>query len=206
LSWGGDLGGNFARDDQLQRIGETVTETKAPLRPHLGEPHHHAYIVDEIEEAVDRLVGQLGAGPFFLIERVPLESVLSRGEHAEFVHNSAFGQCAGSPIELIEPISLGPERVESGFSGARPRLHHIAFVVPLAEVADLRGRLDERGLPEYLSSWFGGVETTVHDARATLGHDLEIHAENEGLRQFFGMVRDAAETWDGTEALRPVEL
>ena len=78
----------------------------------LGEPHHHAYVVDDIEATVNRLVEQLGAGPFFLIENVPLENVLSRGEPAEFVHNSAFGCCGDGVIELIEAVSLAPERVE----------------------------------------------------------------------------------------------
>jgi hypothetical protein len=77
--------------------------------------------------------------------------------------------------------------------------------VPPAEVAGLRSSLDERGLPQYLSSEFGGNETTLHDASATLGHDIEIHAENEGLRGFFGMVSGAAEGWDGSEPLRPLE-
>ena len=90
------------------------------FRAQLGEPHHHAYVVDDIEATVNRLVDQLGAGPFFLIENVPLENVVSRGEPAEFVHNSAFGSCDGSAIELIEVVSLAPERVENGFSGARP--------------------------------------------------------------------------------------
>jgi hypothetical protein len=113
---------------------------------------------------VNRLVDQLGAGPFFLIENVPLENVLSRGEPAEFVHNSAFGSCDGSAIELIEVVSLAPERVERGFSGARPRIQHVGYVVPATEVADLRSSLDERGLTQYLSSQLGEVETTLHDA------------------------------------------
>ena len=52
------------------------------FRPQLGEPHHSAYVVEDIETTVSRLVDQLGAGPFFLIENVPLENVLSRGEPA----------------------------------------------------------------------------------------------------------------------------
>ena len=60
------------------------------FRPQLGEPHHSAYVVEDIETTVSRLVDQLGAGPFFLIEKVPLENVLSRGEPAEFVHDSSF--------------------------------------------------------------------------------------------------------------------
>jgi len=175
------------------------------FRPQLGEPHHYAYVVDDIEATVNRLVDQLGAGPFFLIENVPLENVISRGEPAEFAHSSAFGSCGDGAIELMAPVSLAPERVEKRFSGARPRIHHVAYVVPPTEVAALRSSLDERGVAEYLSSQLGEVETTLHDASAALGHDIEIHADNEGLHAFFGMVKEAAKDWDGSEPLRPVE-
>jgi hypothetical protein len=175
------------------------------FRPQLGEPHHYAYLVEDIEATVGRLVDQLGAGPFFLMKNVPLENVLSRGEPAEFAHNSAFGYGGGGAIELIEVVSLSPERVEKGFSGPRPRIHHVGYAVPPTEVAELRSSLDERGLPQYLRSQLGEVDTTLHDASATLGHDIEIHVDSEGLRDFFEMVSGGAGGWDGSEPLRPVE-
>ena len=128
------------------------------FRPQLGGAHHYAYVVEDIEVTVRCLVDQLGAGPFFLIENVPLENVLSRGEPAEFIHNSAFGYCGSGAIELIEAVSLAPERVEKGFSGPRPRIQHVGYVVPPTDVADLRSSLDERGLTQYLSSQLGDVE------------------------------------------------
>jgi hypothetical protein len=136
---------------------------------------------------------------------VPLENLLSRAEPAEFAHNSAFGACGGGVIELIETISLSPSRVEARFSGPRPRIHHIAYAVPAAEVSDLRSSLDERGLPQYLSAQFGEVDNTFHDASALLGYDLEIHLDCQQLRDVFGMVSDAAEDWDGSDPLRVVE-
>jgi hypothetical protein len=169
------------------------------------DPHHFAYVVDDIEATVSRLVDQLGAGPFFLIENVPLENVVSRGEPAEFAHHSAFGFGWGAPIELIQPVSLAPERVERGFAGPRPRLQHVGYALPLAEVAELRSSLDERGLAQYLSSQLGEVENTLHDASAALGHDVEILVDSQSLRDFFGMLRGAAEGWDGSQPLRAVE-
>ena len=83
-------------------------------------------------------------------------------------------------------------------------MRHVAYVLPAAEVADLRSALDDRGLAEYLSSQFGDVETTLHDASAALGHDIEIHGENAGLRDFFAMVRAGADGWDGSAPLRPL--
>jgi hypothetical protein len=176
------------------------------VRPQLGGPHHHAYAVDDIEATVTRLVDQLGAGPFFVIENVPLENVVSHGEPAKLVHNSAFGYYDGGAIELMQPLSLAPERVETSFAGPRPRIHHVGYVVPTTAVADVRRSLDESGLTEYLSSTLGGVETTLHDASATLGHDIEIHVENDGLRDFFAMVQGAADGWDGSQPLRRLEI
>jgi hypothetical protein len=91
------------------------------FRPQLGGAHHNAYVVEDVEATVKRLGDQLGAGPFFFIEGVPLENVRSRGEPAEFAHNSAFGACGGGVIELIQPVRLAPERVEERFSGPLPR-------------------------------------------------------------------------------------
>jgi hypothetical protein len=178
--------------------------TEDLFRPQLGEPHHYAYIVEDIQATVNRLVYQLGAGPFFLVDRVPLENVLSRGEPAVFVHSSAFGSCDGSAIELVEAVSLAPERVAKAFSGPWPRIHHVGYAVPPAQVAALRASLDERGLVQYLTSQLGEVDASLHDASAVLGHDIEIHVDGQGLRDFFSMVEGGAEGWDGSEPLRPV--
>jgi len=173
------------------------------FRPPLEEAHHYAYVVEGIEASVERLAEQLGAGPFFLVENVPLENITSRGEPAEFVHHSAFGCCGGDPIELMEIARLVPERIEGHFSGARPGVHHVAWALPPGSVRDLRRELEERGLPEYLSAQLGELDITFHDASASLGHDIEIHVDSRGLRDFFQMVREGAEGWDGTEPLRP---
>jgi methylmalonyl-CoA/ethylmalonyl-CoA epimerase len=173
-------------------------------RPPLGRAHHYGYVVEDIEATVERLAQQLGAGPFFLVENVPLENVTSSGEPAEFVHHSAFGCCGSDPIELMQMVRLAPERVEDRFSGPRPRVHHVAWAVPAASVEDLRRDLQDRGLPEYLSSQLGEVNSTLHDGSASLGHDIEIHVDCQGLRDFFQMVREGAEGWGGTEPLRPV--
>jgi methylmalonyl-CoA/ethylmalonyl-CoA epimerase len=174
------------------------------FRPPLEGVHHHAYVVESIEATVARLAEQLGAGPFFLVENVPLENVTSRGEPAEFAHHSAFGYCGGGPIELMEMVRVAPERVAARFSGPRPRVHHVAWVLPPAAVEDTRRELEARGLPEYLRSHLGEVNSTLHDASASLGHDIEIHVDRQGLRDFFQLVRDGAEGWDGSEPLRPV--
>ena len=172
----------------------------------LGKIHHLAYVVEEIPAAAQRLNEQFGAGPFFFIDEVPVEDVTSRGEAAEFVHASAFGICNEVPVELMAIEKLAPERAAERFAGSGfPRFHHIAYAVPAAEVEATRAALEGSGLPEYLHAHFGeDVDFTYHDGSASLGHDIELHADSEGLRGFFAMFEGAAAEWDGsTDLLRP---
>lgn len=169
----------------------------------LGRVHHYAYLVDGIESTVARLGEQLGAGPFFKIDDVPLEGAASLGEPAELRHHSAFGFRGEEAIELMEIAGAAPERVAAGFAGSRPSLHHLAWVVPRAAVDGTREELDRRQMPEYFHARFGEIDFTYHDAGALLGHDLEIHVDSEALQGFFAMFREAAEGWDGSDPLRP---
>jgi hypothetical protein len=174
---------------------------------HLPRIHHHAYVVDELDAATQRLHAQFGAGPFFYIERVPVTDVTSRGESAEYIHGAAFGMCNQVPVELMQIARITPERADRRFTRShRPRIQHVAYVLPEAEVDTVRAELEARGLPEYLRSRLGEFDTTLHDADATFGHDLELHADNDGLRAFFALVRQAADGWDGTELMRPAPV
>jgi len=44
------------------------------------------------------------------------------------------------------------------------------------------------------------------DATASLGHMIELYAREEGLENFYAMVRDAAKGWDGADPVRPLEI
>jgi len=176
----------------------------------LGQIHHLAYVVEELEPAARRLHEQFGAGPFFYLDEVPVEDVTSGGEPAVFKHGSAFGICNEVPVELMQVARIEPERADERFRlnvDGSPRLQHIAYALPAETVAAVRADLEANGLPEYLSARFGeDVEFSYHDGSASLGHDLEIHADVEGLRGFFAMFREAADGWDGSDLMRQPEF
>ena len=171
----------------------------------LGQIHHLAYVVDEIAPAARRLHEQFGAGPFFYLDEVPVSDVSSRGEPAEFLHASAFGICNGVPVELMVIANVSPERAATRFAAdSVPSFQHVAYAVPPAELATIRAELEDAGMPEYLKAHFGDdVEFTYHDASASFGYDIELHADSEGLRGFFAMFESAAAGWDGSDLLRP---
>jgi methylmalonyl-CoA/ethylmalonyl-CoA epimerase len=170
--------------------------------PFHGAIHHQGYVVAEIEASVERLAESLGAGPFFVVRDVPLERVTSYGEPATFDHDSAFGQCGAMPIEIIQLKRLEPEPLREKFSQSPPRLHHTAYVVARERLAEARDELERRGLPAFLHATMGDLDSTLHDGSLVTGHHLELHADCQGLRDFFGMVRSASVGWDGSDPLR----
>jgi methylmalonyl-CoA/ethylmalonyl-CoA epimerase len=172
--------------------------------PFHGPVHHLAYLVEDLEAAVDRLVKKFGAGPFFVLRDVAFEHLTSRGQPATFAHDSAFGQCGAVPIEVIQVKRLEPESVRAGFALKPPHLHHTAYVVAPEDLEAAREDLERRALPAFLHAVTGDIDSTLHDAAATLGHHVELHADCQQLREVFGMVRDASVGWDGRDALRSV--
>jgi nucleotide-binding universal stress UspA family protein len=170
--------------------------------PFHGPIHHLGYVVEDLEATVQRLVSELGAGPFFVLRDVPLEQVTSRGEAATFHHGSAFGQCGAMPIEVMQLKRLEPERVREGFSQSPPHLHHTAYVVAPERLAEAREELERRGLPAFLHATSGDIDSTLHEAAHTTGHHVELHADSQGLRDFFAMIHDASVEWDGSDPLR----
>ena len=167
-----------------------------------GPIHHLGYVAEDLEATVQRLASDFGAGPFFVIRDVPLEQVTSRGEGARFQHDSAFGQFGVMPIEVLQLKRLEPERVRRGFSQSPTQLHHTAYVVAPDRVAEAREDLERRGLPAFLHATMGELDLTYHEAAHTIGHQVELHADNQGLRDFFAMVRAASVGWDGSDPLR----
>ena len=200
-------GHRIARLPELSRSDTNEEDvTDKPFVPRLGEPHHAAYLVEDIESAVGRFVGRLGTGPFILVEDVPLENVRSGGEVARLDHSSAFGSWDGFPIELLETKRVEPAPVRARWSGPRPRLHHLGYALSEEAAATARAALEERGLPAYLTSRLGETENSFHDASAILGHDVEIQIDAPAFREFFAMVLGAADGCDGTEPLRRIEV
>jgi Glyoxalase/Bleomycin resistance protein/Dioxygenase superfamily len=163
--------------------------------------HHVAYCVPDLDAAIPQFVERFGAGPFFRIAHVPLETVTSRGEPGVYDHSSAFGACGDSMLEVMEFHAISPERVSTAFAFDRPALHHVGYVVPSLD--DGVATLEARDVPEILRASLGEISFVYLDTRSTVGHHVELLADVPAFHDFFTVIRDAARDWDGeTEPVR----
>ncbi len=157
-----------------------------------GGPVQVAYGVPDIEVAARGWVDRLGAGPFFVRHHISVTDVLIDGLPGAFDHSSAYGQWGSVMVELVavhDPPGL-----------ATVGLHHQAFFVQSFDAAT--ADLAKRGWSCALSAAAGATRFAFHDARAELGHLIEIYEPSDGLVGFYEMVATAADGWDGTDPVR----
>ena len=91
------------------------------------------------------------------------------------------------------------------FAAKEEGLHHTAVMVPDMEAAF--AHFENSGMPVVTRCGLRDKQTVDFafiDARASLGHMIEIYPESERLLGFYRKVRDAADGWKGEDPLRPV--
>src|SRR5262249_32564512 len=127
-----------------------------------------AFVVNDIEKAALHWVTVFGAGPFFVSDPVTgVEAAGPDGEPAIFDHGFALGQWGTVQVELVRVYHASP-----AVAGAmEPGFNHVAYFA--ADTRAERERLAASGAPLLLATRFGGMESSLHDARATAGFVIE---------------------------------
>jgi catechol 2,3-dioxygenase-like lactoylglutathione lyase family enzyme len=169
----------------------------------LAEIHHYGYAVADLEASTAWAAEALGAGPFFEISHMKIDDSLMRGREVEFDHSSAFGFCGGLMIEYSE-LHPGTDPALAAAMvgpGGTPAVSHVAWLVDDID-AEVE-RLGAAGSECFYRSSTGPASAAWFDARAQLGHCIEILRRSAGLTEFYEFLRAQAEGWDGREPLRP---
>lgn len=161
-------------------------------------PVQLAYTVSDAAAAAASWAVDHGAGPFFLLPHIPLDTVVVHGQNSTFDHSSAYGWHGEVMIELVQQHCETP----SIFNDRPHGLHHVAHFVPDLALA-LAGH-QQAGRPLAMqartapaSATEPGTAFAFVDARATHGHYLELYEPGERLANFYNMVRTASASWDG---------
>ncbi|HVW67405.1 MAG TPA: VOC family protein, partial [Steroidobacteraceae bacterium] len=167
----------------------------APLRP-----VQIAYHVPDPAAVAVRFARELGWGPFYLMEHIPLDTCLYRGRPAAFDHTSAYGQAGDLMVELITQHDDNPSVLRDVFAAGETGVHHVACFVP-----DLQAALNDfraKGYAIALEASTRGTSFAMVDAVSSVGHMLELYEPGAGLRRFYDFVKRQAQGWDGVNAVR----
>ena len=159
-----------------------------------------AYFVEDIEAAAKQMHRTFGAGPFFVLKNIELQSGVHRGDDCRFIHSSAYGQWGEIMMELVQQESEGPSPFRDLYEDGQSGLHHLATIVPDQQQAYASYRAAGYEVAT-IAVTSGGTEFAFIDAIEELGHFIEVYEESETLREFYKMVQAASIGWQGTNLL-----
>jgi len=172
-----------------------------PASPLLRPAVQIAFFVTDIRAAALRMHATFGAGPFYVIERIELARGEHRGSECRFVHSSAYGQWGPVMMELVQQDVEGPSPFRDMYAPGMEGLHHVATFVD--DVGEAIAHYAAAGMPLAARAWLhSGTEFAFVDARATLGHMIELYVSTPELLGFYDFIRRAADGWDGAEPVR----
>ncbi len=172
------------------------------MKQPIGSIAQIAYIVENLEQAMDHWINFLDIGPFFVIEDFQLIEPQYRGRPmGDIKFRVALGFSGGVCIELIEQIDDTPSvfrevAMEKGFC-----FHHWAYMT--RDFDNEVKKYQDQGIEICFSGAVGvGGRFVYLDATEETQSMIEIIEFNPKVEAFFAMIEEAAVNWDGTEPVR----
>ncbi len=153
----------------------------------------NAYVVNDIDQAIERMTRDAGLGPWMITRNLTLPQVFYRGKEAELEISVAFTQAADVQIELIQQINDGPSCYRDVYAPGEEGFHHTAMFVPDYEAAIKA--YEDAGYPcaEYFVLPEGGSAAYM-DTNPLLGHMVELYRDTQGIHDMYAAVRNLCDT------------
>lgn len=155
----------------------------------------NAYVVNDIDRAIERWHASWGTGPFIVRRHIVMEQVLYRGAPAALDISAAFVQAGPVQIEFICQHNDAPSAFRDAFAPGQEGLHHVA-VMPDDYQASV-AHFVALGFPVVTElRTRSGRGASFVDTRPMLGHMLEIYPRSDGLTALYQLVASQAANWD----------
>jgi catechol 2,3-dioxygenase-like lactoylglutathione lyase family enzyme len=162
--------------------------TNASAGPAPRSLHHVGYWVDDLAEAQSRWAGELGVGPFQVIEHVPFDSfAVADGDQVRrdvvFDHSAAFAAWGPVVVELDQVHAID-DRLAAAYGVVPGAVGHVSWVVP--DVARESARLAAAGCALINTACSGPISVAWHHGGPLFPHPIELHQRNDVITGMHG--------------------
>lgn len=161
-----------------------------------------AYVVEDIQAAIDWWIADARTGPWFLLDHFWAEDQTYRGAPSRADVAIAMGFAGSMCIELIQPLDDHPSVYKEVIDLRGYGFHHIGIAVPDVDAA----------IPDYLARGYatafranvptGGAVAYMDDGRNVPGF-VELIPATPGMDATFTTFWQASVDWDGRDPVRP---
>ncbi len=152
-----------------------------------------AYLVNDLDTAIDRWTGLFGAGPFSVTEHHQTERFTYRGTDHEADVSYAFGYLGDTMIQLIVQHDDAPSIYRDMYAAGQEGYHHVAYLVH--DFEDENDKLTSMGFAPACRLYADGVDAAYFDTREITGGFTEIHGDPPHILGKFATWRRAHELY-----------
>ena len=158
------------------------------------------YLVEDIEAACNHWAEKMGVGPFFIIPSTDYQSLNYRGSASSANVKLAMAQAGSVQIELVQCLDDQPSVFSEFRNQYSSGLHHVAMLTD-----DIESSLQDYAAKniEVVQQGIDGTggKTAFLNTDMHPGGILELIEVNELQTQFFDIVKESADNWDGQTAI-----
>jgi len=162
------------------------------------------YVPDDFERSLAFWTQVMGAGPFFVRDRIELSGVRFRGAPSDIRFGAALGYWGDVNIELIRQDNDAPS-IYRGWdnAGGRDVLHHVCTLVEDLDAAVRSARMDGAEVMQEgrAPDGHGALAYLSYGAAAPAGY-VELVQMSPSWRRLHTWLRDEARHWDGRDPVR----
>jgi Glyoxalase/Bleomycin resistance protein/Dioxygenase superfamily len=169
--------------------------------PYLGAIMQVAYVVEDIEREMQRWTHELGIGPFFYLPHFPVADAVHRGRPSEADIDVALTFSGAMCFELIRQNNRAPSVFRELIDSKGYGFHHWAVSTKDFD-AELQRKEKAGGVIASSCRVVVGARNAFVDTTASLGGMLEVIEVTPAVEEFFGMLRAASQSWDGSDPIR----
>lgn len=172
-----------------------------------GEIRQVAYLVPDIEAAMDHWATTLGVGPWFYNSRIPVKNYTYRGQSYEPHNSIALANAGGLQIELVQTRDDVPSMYRDFLLAGHSGVQHFAYWTETFDT-DL-ARAEAAGFTVCMGGEVGENGRFVYFEKpgatglALPGTVIELSEVLGPKGKLFKMIREASVGWAGADPVRP---
>lgn len=166
-----------------------------------GDIRQLGYVVKDIDEAMQHWLDVIGVGPWYYVDRLPIEGFTYRGEPSDVHISIAITNSGPLQVELIQQRNDAPSMYRDFLDAGREGLQHFCYFPE-----DYDAMLNKALADGYTAGQSGAskgrgpfvyLETETHP-----GTVIELAAYTVVRRRQFAAIEAAAVNWDGRDPIR----
>jgi hypothetical protein len=166
----------------------------------IGPVMQNAFVVDDLDAAIEHWTRKMGVGPFYLFEHVQFQDIWFRGEPARIDMTAAIGYWGDMQIEFIKQHDDAPSIYQEFAASGLRGLQHMGVISQNLD-EDL-ARLEPRGIiPIQWGSMPSGMRFAYVSSDHHPGAMIELIEAGPVINEYFKLMKEAADLWDGSNSI-----